>query len=266
MHVFLIPAVVFCWKGWRLVADTEAGVYYDEGGPCMQYKSFWEKFRRYVEKEQCSLKFKYDNEKDRWTKLDLGKPGTILELRPVDTKRIILAQIRFTTLETQKIYERFYSESKRDIESEIGSSLIWERNEPGKVTCKINLEAPFDLRDWPWAFNWIIEKANLFMSVFIPRLGGSGVSLSHVNPPMQKREQSQENNSLLAQGEIPTWDEIQAIYKEDAKPGEDIAPDRLKKLIEQLFQHQRRDLLPNWWEETKIIIRNESEKQGHHDK
>ena len=84
--------------------------------------------------------------------------------------------------------------------------------------------------------------------------------------PQQIYNQAQDNSYLLSQGEIPTLDEIKAIYKENVKLGEDIDPDRLKILIKQLFQNQRRDLHPNWWDETKKIIRNKSEKQGHHDK
>ena len=67
-------------------------------------------------------------------------------------------------------------------------------------------------------------------------------------------------NEEGTKGEIPIWDEIRTIYKENAKSGEDIAPDHLKKLIEKLFQNQRRNLHPSWWEETKKIIRNESGK------
>ncbi|MFA7059569.1 MAG: DUF4268 domain-containing protein [Pedobacter sp.] len=133
---------------------------------------FWKEFKQHANKVQCPLDFKYDNGKERWTKLRLVKPDPILLLEPVRTKQIILAQIRFIKPETTKIYERFYANNKADIESEIGSRLIW-RNESGKAVCTINLEEKFDLEDdkkWEWAFNWIIEKSNLFISVFNPRL------------------------------------------------------------------------------------------------
>lgn len=133
---------------------------------------FWEEFRQHASKVKCTLDFKYDNEKHRWTKLRLVKPDPILLLEPVRSKQIILAQIRFVKPETTKIYERFYAKNKADIESEISSRLVW-RNESGKAVCTINLEEKFDLDDykkWEWAFNWIIEKANLFMVVFNQRL------------------------------------------------------------------------------------------------
>ena len=136
--------------------------------------NFWKEFRQHAKIVNCPLEFKFDNEKDSWTKLRLVKPDPILLLEPVRTKKIILAQIRFVKPETSKIYERFYKHSKTVIESEIGSQLIW-RNEPEKVVCTINLEERFDLEDekrWEWGFSWIIEKAHLFMTVFNPRLGG----------------------------------------------------------------------------------------------
>lgn len=187
----------------------------------MQYKNFWGKFKQYVEKEQCPLKFKYDNEKQRWTKLELGKPGAILELRPVNTKRIILAQIRFMTPETQKTFNNFYRNSKSDIESEIGSPLKWEENEPGKVTCKINLEESFDMNDynrWQWAFHWIIEKANLFMSVFIPRLGGSSVSSSYKHNEEIRKEPP--HGSYL-----PNREDFESAYRSLARPGQEVSID-----------------------------------------
>ena len=64
----------------------------------------------------------------------------------------------------------------------------------------------------------------------------------------------------ISQGEIPTWDEIQTIYRKNAKPGENIPPDRLKGAIKDFFQKQARSLHSNWWEETKNILRKESEK------
>ena len=54
--------------------------------------------------------------------------------------------------------------------------------------------------------------------------------------PQQIYNQPQDNSYLLSQGEIPTLDEIKAIYKENVKLGEDIDPDRLKILIKQLRQ------------------------------
>ena len=136
--------------------------------------NFWKEFRLHAEKVNCHLEFKFDNEKDRWTKLRLVKSDPILLLEPVRTKQIILAQIRFVKPETSIIYERLYKHSKTAIESDISSRLIW-RNEPGKVVCTINLEERFDLEDekkWEWGFSWIIEKSHLFMNVFNPRLGG----------------------------------------------------------------------------------------------
>ena len=80
-----------------------------------------------------------------------------------------------------------------------------------------------------------------------------------------KKKSGERNNTrsvadTLPQAEIPTWDEIQDIYRKNAKHGEWIAPDRLKELIENLFQKQERKLRLNWWEETKKILQNESEK------
>lgn len=80
------------------------------------------------------------------------------------------------------------------------------------------------------------------------------------------KENEKQKKIESSDAEIPTWDEIQAIYRKNAKPGEIIAPDRLKELIKNSFQEQGRKLPPNWWEETKKILRNESEKQRHPDK
>ncbi|MDP2853110.1 MAG: hypothetical protein Q8O28_02560 [Smithellaceae bacterium] len=77
----------------------------------------------------------------------------------------------------------------------------------------------------------------------------------YINKNSIDRNNTRSVADSLAQCEIPTWDEIQAIYKENAKPGERIAPDRLKELIEKLFQEQERKLRPNWWEETLKILR-----------
>ena len=107
-------------------------------------------------------------------------------------------------------------------------------------------------------------------------VGELGVSVQAVNEGLEKAlklgrivggiNKSVEGIRPELQGEIPIWDEILTIYKQNAISGEDIAPDRLKKLIEKLFQNQKRNLHPNWWEEAKKLIRNESEKQIHPDK
>ncbi|NVO00721.1 MAG: hypothetical protein HXX17_15500 [Geobacteraceae bacterium] len=55
-------------------------------------------------------------------------------------------------------------------------------------------------------------------------------------------------------GESPNMDDIRAIYKENAE--EVIAPSKLKELIQQYFQEQRRNLRPNWWEDTKEMLRD----------
>ena len=83
---------------------------------------------------------------------------------------------------------------------------------------------------------------------------------SYINKNTSERNNRPSVADSLSQGEIPTWDEIQTIYRKNAKPGENIPPDRLKEAIKDFFQKQARSLHPNWWEETKNILRKESEK------
>jgi hypothetical protein len=88
----------------------------------------------------------------------------------------------------------------------------------------------------------------------------------YINTNSSERNNTRSVKDSLAQGEIPTRDEIQAIYMKNAIHGESIATDRLKKLIEDCFQKQGRQLHSDWWEETKKILRNGSEKQRPSDK
>ena len=84
----------------------------------------------------------------------------------------------------------------------------------------------------------------------------------YINKSPSEKNNNQSITDTLPQAEIPTWDEIQDIYRKNAKLGEWIDPGRLKELIENLFRKQERKLRPNWWEETKNIIRKESEKNN----
>lgn len=211
--------------------------------------NFWTEFRQHVNKVQCPLEFKYDNEKDRWTKLRLVKPDPLLLLEPVRTKQIILAQIRFVKPDTLNIFESFYRNSKTDIESEIGSLLIW-RNEPGKVVCTINLEESFDLEDekkWEWAFNWIIEKANLLMAVFNPRLDGSSVTSSKLF-----------SNGVfpITDGENPHKEDIDVAESQLRKNSDEIIG--IETVLDQVeinFKKAGKPLEENWREVTKQNIK-----------
>lgn len=84
----------------------------------------------------------------------------------------------------------------------------------------------------------------------------------YINKKLRERNNTGSVADFLPQAEMPTWDDIQTIYRMNAKPGCSIVPERLKELIENLFQKQGRKLRPNWWEETKKIIRNEAGKNN----
>jgi len=58
-------------------------------------------------------------------------------------------------------------------------------------------------------------------------------------------------SNSLAQGAIPTEEEIKAIYREIAKPGEEKPENLLKEAVEKKFARQGRKLRANWWEITK---------------
>lgn len=72
---------------------------------------------------------------------------------------------------------------------------------------------------------------------------------SYINHKLNETTRSVED--AFAQGEIPTKDEIEAIYREIAKSGEKISEKILKEAIERKFARQDRKLRGVWWEITR---------------
>lgn len=80
------------------------------------------------------------------------------------------------------------------------------------------------------------------------------------------KNSNERNNTLpvvdsLAQGEIPTSDEINAIYREIAKPWEEIPENLLKGAVEKKFVRQGRKLRADWWGITKNNLVEWSKKR-----
>ena len=74
---------------------------------------------------------------------------------------------------------------------------------------------------------------------------------SYINKKSNERNNTRYVEDSLAQGEIPTGDEIEAIYREVAKSREEIPENLMKEAVERKFARQDRKLRGDWWKITK---------------
>ena len=70
-----------------------------------------------------------------------------------------------------------------------------------------------------------------------------------------------QKTSESSDGEIPTEEEIKAIYREIAKPGEEVFENRLKEAVRKIFDRQGRKLRSDWWNITKRNLVEWSKKR-----
>ncbi|MBI3461753.1 MAG: DUF4268 domain-containing protein [Planctomycetes bacterium] len=70
-------------------------------------------------------------------KASLGQPGAVLELRIVDSKGYVAAQVRLIGSESHTVFERL-DQHRRELEDRIGSPLNWDDGS-GRQACTISL-------------------------------------------------------------------------------------------------------------------------------
>jgi hypothetical protein len=74
---------------------------------------------------------------------------------------------------------------------------------------------------------------------------------SYISKNSIERNNTRSVEDSFAQGEMPARDEIQAICREIAKPGEEIPENLLKEAVAKKFARQGRKLRADWWDITK---------------
>jgi hypothetical protein len=147
-----------------------------------------------------------------------------------------------------KIYFQKMEKYKANIESEFGEKLYWDfkqnrKNQYIKTIDRSYKEISGKLDE---VIRYLIERMIKFMSIVgvywdkVQRADGKSKEENNIQP-----------KDALSVAAIPTEEEIKAIYREIAKPWEEIPENLLKESVEKKFARQGRKLRADWWEITK---------------
>jgi hypothetical protein len=143
------------------------------------YKDFWEGFQQYVkelkEEMPSNLTFRYPTPLERWAKVEPDPvPEAELELRIVERKELIVAEVRLNGPNSRRMYRALYVD-RESIESQVRSVLDWQIKATNRNLCTISLSEHFNTKNrdrWNWAYAWIVDNAQRFSAAFESRLKG----------------------------------------------------------------------------------------------
>ena len=148
------------------------------------------------------------------------------------------AKINFQKMEKYKV----------NIESEFGEALDWDFKQDRKSqyikTKNLSYKEVSEKRNE--VMHYLVDRMIKFMSI----VGGYWDKVQRGEGKFKEENNIQHKDSLSVAA-IPTEEEIKAIYREIAKPGEEKPENLLKEAVEKKFARQGRKLRANWWEITK---------------
>lgn len=125
---------------------------------------FWTKLKDYAQEQGYNINFRKPRAQ-HWYDISFGTSEAHISLSVNTQKGNISTDVYIP--DSPEAFDNFY-ENKKEIETEVGSSLDWQEL-PEKKASRVRLTKSYSISnndDWSEAFDWMIEKVLLFKKVF----------------------------------------------------------------------------------------------------
>lgn len=143
-----------------------------EGPAIPQRMAYWQSFSEYLETSRSEFRIKRAV-KDSWFEFPTGRSGSVISATiSVERFKRIGVELYNKNDVSKSIFDQLYAQ-KREIDTEIGEPLDWQRLDAKKATRIVIYKTDTDPADpaaWPYQHAWMLAQMIKFKNAFGPRL------------------------------------------------------------------------------------------------